>query len=131
MKNRAHLSEPAVRTNLADDLFGLRCVLCDKRSRDVDTISWSVTGDPFLRVASSVGFHKYHMICVRNILNDPDRYSEPRVDLAVDIVKRLSVRKSRQKAHDLSRLKKGVETLRERDHLNKEANRARHLLREL
>lgn len=131
MKNRSHLSEPAVRTKLVDDLFGLRCELCGKRSKDVDIISWSVTGDPFLRVESSVDFYKYHMICVRNILNDPSRYTESRVDFAVGIVKRLSVRKSRQRNHDLHCLKSKVKTLKERDNLNKEANRARHLLREL
>jgi len=131
MKNRAHLSEPAVRTKLLDDLFGHRCVLCGKRSKDVRIISWSKNGDPFLRVESSVDCHKYHMICVRNILNDPGRYTEPRIDIAVDIVKRLSVRTSRQRAYDLSLLKSQVNGLRQKDHLNKEANRARHLLREL
>ena len=131
MKNRAHLSEPAVRTKLVDDLFGLRCELCGKRGKDVDIISWSVTGDPFLRVGSSVDFYKYHMVCVQNILNDHRRYSESKVDFAVDIVKRLSVRKSRQRAHDLFTLKSKVKTLKQTDNLNKEANRARHLLREL
>jgi len=131
MKNRAHLSEPAVRTKLIDDLFGHRCELCGKRSKDVDIISWSIEGDPFRQIESSVEFYKYHMICVRNILNDPSRYPESRVDFAVGIVKRLSVRKSRQRAHDLFTLKSQLKTLEQRDRLNKEANRARHLLREL
>jgi len=131
MKSRAHLSEPAVRTTLMDDVFGPVCELCGKRGKDVDIISWSVDGDPFLMRPSTVEFYKYHMACVRNILNDPGKHKESRVDFSIGIVKRLSVRKSRQRAHDLFTLKSKIKTIKEREWLNKEANRARHRLREL
>ena len=131
MKSRAHLSEPAVRTTLMDDIIGLRCELCGKRSKDVDIVSWSEQGDPFLMRPSNVGYYKYHMVCVRNILDDPSGHPESRVDFSIGIAKRLSVRKARQRAHDLFTLKSKVKTIKEREWLNKEANRARHLLRKL